>query len=240
MGTGREGFRRDGRLNGASFTKNSHPAALPAGYLLVRQAEAHAAVICRVTGRGIGFGKVRVATRRMTDTTSPQPPGEQPPKKSVFSSETAIGWLQLGALVIGVAALLWSIYVYYVPAPQAVAAVESGVHTIGQSLVEEDYRNLQALNRAVDYVSIYDVNHANFEEGARTLVSFMAVRSVVLRRHKLTTPFNEFSAAFEACRTMPTHENIVNLRRAAAAFAEPLDEALQRFVQAPRGRTGSR
>lgn len=178
----------------------------------------------------------------MTETESlqPPPPGEMPPKKSFLSSETVLGWLQLGALVIGVVALLWSIYIYYVPPPQAVAAVDSGVQNLGQSLAEEDYRSLQALNRAVDYVSIYDVNHANFEEGARTLVSFMAVRSVVLKRHRLTMPFNEFSAVFEACRAMPTHENIVNLRKAAAIFAEPLDEALQRFAQAPRGRGGSR
>lgn len=175
----------------------------------------------------------------MTETESPPPPGEMPPKKSLLSSEAVIGWLQLGALVIGVAALFWSVYVYYVPPPQAVAAVDGGVQNIGQSLAEEDYRSLQALNRAVDYVSIYDVNHANFEEGARTLISFMAVRSVVLKRHRLTTPFNDFSAAFEVCRTMPTHENILNLRKAAAIFAEPLDEALQRFAHARSGQAGS-
>lgn len=175
----------------------------------------------------------------MTETESPQPPGEMPPKKSFISSETVLGWLQLGALVIGVVALFWSIYVYYVPPPQAVAAVDSGVHTIGQSLAEEDYRNLQALNRAVDYVSIYDVNHTNFEEGARTLISFMAVRSVVLKRHRLTAPFNEFSAVFETCRAMPTHENILSLRKAAAVFAEPLDEALQRFAHARSGQPES-
>ena len=180
----------------------------------------------------------------MADTETP-PQGEVPPqaetppkKKSIMSSEAVLGWVQFGALAIGVAALLWSVFVYYVPPQQGAPIVDGGVQTISQSLVEDDFRSLQALYRAIDYVSVYDVNHANFEEGSRTLLSFMAARSVLLKRHELAGPFAEFSVAFEACRTMPTHENIIQLRKAAAMFAEPLDSALQRFTRSTRGRKG--
>lgn len=181
----------------------------------------------------------------MAETENP-PQGEMPPKaetppkkKSLMSSEAVIGWLQFGALAIGVAALLWSIFAYYVPPQQGSTTADGGVQSLSQSLAEDDFRNLQALYRAIDHVSIYDVNHANFEEGSRTLLSFMAARSVLLKRHELSGAFAEFSVAFEACRSMPTHENIIQLRRAAATFAEPLDNVLQRFARSTRGRPGT-
>lgn len=180
-----------------------------------------------------------MAKRTARKTASGAKPPGAPPPKSVMASETVIGWLQFGALLVGAAAFVWSIYSYYVPPSQATAIVEGRTPTIDDTLIEEDFRSLQALHKAIDYVSIYDVSHAFFEEGSRTLVSFMAARSVVLKRYDLLDAFARFSAAFESCRAMPNHETILQLRAAARAFAEPLDDALQRFARAPRTRPGT-
>ncbi len=252
MGTGREGVRRDGGLIPTRFR---HSLKLrPAG-----SRGAFSFKTCVVQTRACHLSGSRTPDRVWEITTlfrfaagsqmakqsakkTKSPGAPPPPPKSFFASENVVGWVQFGALLIGVAALVWSVFAYYVPPPQpvAVASFDGRAQTIEETLVEEDFKSLRALHRAIDYVSIYDVNHTNFEEGSRTLVSFMAARAVVLKRHDLSEAFAEFSAAFEACRNAPTHENIVRLRSAARAFAEPLDEALQRFGRIAAGKPGTR
>ena len=160
----------------------------------------------------------------------------RPSTGSIFQtivSEHAVALSQLGALAVGIAGVIWSVYTYHAPA-QAVAATREYSSALETTLREQDLRFIVTLHGAVDDVTVNPPGHRLFEDGERIFPSFMTAREELLKRYMLSEPFLAFFKRFEEYKTTPTLPNRLLMLQEARKLSSALDATAQRIGRNPR------
>ncbi|MBY0533201.1 MAG: hypothetical protein K2P86_14640 [Xanthobacteraceae bacterium] len=154
--------------------------------------------------------------------------------KGWLESAAVIGAVQVAALLVGILALLWSIFGTGVTPAQAEGRQPTDTAVIAASLIAEDLTHLQKLHAAVDDVAKYPPEHSKFQEAESVIDSFMVAREEVLKRYQLVELYQAFFKRLEEFGSTPTLPNRLLLRQEARRFGAALDAARQQMARTAR------